>query len=62
MSQVGTEGEDKSAMECRRTVVESKIWSGEILSDGQDSKIGKLGNLDKIGAGLDHDSESVMPI
>lgn len=49
-------------MECRRTVVESKIWSGEILSDGQDSKIGKLGNLDKIGAGLDHDSESVMPI
>ena len=38
----------------RRTVVESNVWSGEIPSNGQHSKVSKLGNLDNVGAVLEY--------
>ena len=40
------------ATKWKRTLVESNVWSSKIPSDGQDSEISELGNLDEIGAGL----------
>lgn len=41
-----------SAQGWKRTVVDTTEWGREILPDGQNSEVSKLGKLDKIGARL----------
>ena len=45
----------------RRTVIKS-IVNGEISSDGQDSKINQLGDLNKIDTGLDIHSVTIAAL